>query len=1774
MDIFAPLPQIPPPMRKLIFTLFISIYSIFLPAFSQQNYFNGKSASLILGQLDSTSNVSASVVLDSIRTHEASGVAVSAKGMLAVSNHGSTTGRVMLWNQIPSSNGTPANIVIGKPNFSTTNSQGGQIGNHRIRNGSDVCFSPDGSKMIVADENNHRVLIWNKIPTSNGAPADVVVGQPDFTSNSFGTGNRQLNRPNRVLVSADGRLLIVDQANNRVLVFNQIPQTNFDSADVVIGQANFISGSPGTGANRLNTPTGISISPAGRLYISEAGGTSNANYPQFNNRILIFDSIPQINNQSARSVLGNSSLNGPALYADNPNTLSRETSSSLFNTPRGIDFSYTGKMAIADERSHRALIYQQTPITNQAAAQVVLGLPALNTSVPSTGFFSSTPGTPSGSNMASPYDLTFDPYERLLVAGSGSSAQGFMNRLMVFGNLPSSSADIGTRIQAINDSLCDSGTSQFLVKIFNNGPSASGRISATAGMPPFFTLNRHLTIGGGTYNTISGQLVIDSLGVGDTVSLFLEGTLRSGSRIPDTLYTYAGINGLSHTDPNMNNNGDLARFKLNPLFPRAIDTIIGVRQLCQGQNTILYVNRELFPTQYRWTVINGTFSVIPNGVGDSIRITGSSDSVVIVSVTKVDPACSRTLPSIVLRLTPLPSTGAIQLPQGICAGIPGVFRATGVSNASHYRWTLNGQLVSQGPSDSLSLAISQSPSTLVVRPFNQACSRDSMSRNITFSPRAVGGSITGSDTVCFNSSNQFRLTGARNTTQSVWTVSGAVASGADSSRTITASNTDFSVRVLLFNGNCPGDTLNRTIRAVGSFPASISISSQSSFCSANPVLVTATTANGGSSRSINWFRNGSLLPAPVSPDSLILSNAANRDTIRAVMTSSLSCASPNPATSNAVVLNIINSVVPSITITADSLNLCGNDSVTVSASVTGGGASPSLLWQSGTRTFTGSGPFRFAPSGTTDSLIVTMSSSAACANPATVVSNRLRFTANPRVTPSINLIPDQSTYCQGSQATVVAQTSNRGTGTIQWFKNGNPILPNPADTLRYIPNNNDNLSAVLTTTLRCATAAQITSSSLSLTVNQTVVPNISITADSTNLCGNDSITLRALISNGGSNPIINWQLAGQNLTGTGPIRFKANNSGDSVKAILISSEFCATPQTDTSNVLYFTHHPRTTLSASLQIPSNILCTGDSARFSVAGTGLGNSPIYSWVLNNVPLANSSASYIIPNPQTNDSLFVLIQSSDLCASPRYSRTATQSIQVVNQLSPSAVISASDTALCSGEQVLFTAATQNAGTNPIFNWYVNGSRAGGNSDSLLLSSPNTNDQISVVLQSSLRCVDNDSVSSNSITLQVNNTLNPSINIQTDNDTICAGNSILLTATVNDAGSNYDIVWYDNGQLIGNDSSLIYTPSANNLIRAVVRTNSICTSSDSVSSTASIISVYPSTTPTISIQTDTTGICEGAAVLLTSVFTESGSNPAYQWFINGQTAGNQASLQTSNISNGDQVSLIGVSNALCTLTDSAFSNVISFTVAAVDPPSAFILLSDSSVCPGSSAYAKVVVTASSSNQSFSWSVNQNSVGGNVDSILISNIQNETEISVQLSGSGVCPGSPVTLGPLSITLNPEPTSASIEEGSGFLYVSNPEPGVEYIWSKDGSLVPGGTNDTLYIDNTALPSVYNVLAINNDGCSATSEYNYSGASDGYCNFAAYPNPFSSFLTIESDIRVAERAMIYDQNGLLLKEYIITQCPLQLETSWLAPGMYTLKIIHSQGHSSFKVVKIK
>ncbi|MHB8188876.1 MAG: NHL repeat-containing protein [Ferrimicrobium sp.] len=145
----------------------------------------------------------------------------------------------------------------------------------------------DGVSLVVADTGNHRVLIWNEVPTSDHSPADVVLGQPDFLSEGPSKGGPAwgLNLPTGVLVD-EGRLVVADAWNHRVLVWEQVPSSNYQAPTYALGQSDLESCLVNAGGacspTSLNWPFGIGFGGS-RFWVADTG----------NHRVLGWEALPE-----------------------------------------------------------------------------------------------------------------------------------------------------------------------------------------------------------------------------------------------------------------------------------------------------------------------------------------------------------------------------------------------------------------------------------------------------------------------------------------------------------------------------------------------------------------------------------------------------------------------------------------------------------------------------------------------------------------------------------------------------------------------------------------------------------------------------------------------------------------------------------------------------------------------------------------------------------------------------------------------------------------------------------------------------------------------------------------------------------------------------------------------------------------------------------------------------------------------------------------------------------------------------------------------------------------------------------------------------------------------------------------------------------------------------------------------------------------------------------------------------------------------------------------
>ncbi|CQD23009.1 NHL repeat-containing protein [Mycobacterium lentiflavum] len=225
----------------------------------------------------------------------------------------------------------------------------------------------DQRYLVVADSGNHRVLIWHGLPARDEQPADVVLGQPDGTTEGRAAGGHGpengMNLPTGVLVH-HGRLIVADAWHHRVLVWNRVPETSWTAPDLVLGQ-----------------PTNTAVEP-------NAGGQCSASSLYWPFGVAMIGSVFWVADTGNRRVLGwTGGLPDPGQPADivlgQPDATSREENRGKQVGPASFRWphSISGRddlLLIADAGNHRVLGWSPPPSCDRPADRL-LGQPDFTT---------------------------------------------------------------------------------------------------------------------------------------------------------------------------------------------------------------------------------------------------------------------------------------------------------------------------------------------------------------------------------------------------------------------------------------------------------------------------------------------------------------------------------------------------------------------------------------------------------------------------------------------------------------------------------------------------------------------------------------------------------------------------------------------------------------------------------------------------------------------------------------------------------------------------------------------------------------------------------------------------------------------------------------------------------------------------------------------------------------------------------------------------------------------------------------------------------------------------------------------------------------------------------------------------------------------------------------------------------------------------------------------------------------------------------------------------
>ncbi|MFV5695064.1 PKD-like domain-containing protein [Flavobacterium sp. LB3P122] len=280
-------------------------------------------------------------------------------------------------------------------------------------------------------------------------------------------------------------------------------------------------------------------------------------------------------------------------------------------------------------------------------------------------------------------------------------------------------------------------------------------------------------------------------------------------------------------------------------------------------------------------------------------------------------------------------------------------------------------------------------------------------------------------------------------------------------------------------------------------------------------------------------------------------------------------------------------------------------------------------------------------------------------------------------------------------------------------------------------------------------------------------------------------------------------------------------------------------------------------------PTNA-CAGSAASVVITGTGFSgatsatfNGAIATYTVD----SDTQITALLPAAATTG--FITVKTSS-----GVTIVSSGTFTVTSTVTPSVLIAASPISpICSGTSVTFTASPANGGSTPTYQWYVGGIAVGTNSPTLTTNTLSNGNQIKVEMTSNATCPVPATVTSNIITMTVNNTVLPSVLISGNPlSPICVGTSVTFTAGVpNNGGLNPTYQWQINTIDVAGANGTTFTSSSlanGDIVRVKLTSNAACAAPNPVNSNEITMIVNPNATISLTSGNNNQTICISTAI------------------------------------------------------------------------------------------------------------------------------------------------------------------------------------------------------------------------------------------------------------------------------------------------------------------------
>ena len=516
------------------------------------------------------------------------------------------------------------------------------------------------------------------------------------------------------------------------------------------------------------------------------------------------------------------------------------------------------------------------------------------------------------------------------------------------------------------------------------------------------------------------------------------------------------------------------------------------------------------------------------------------------------------------------------------------------------------------------------------------------------------------------------------------------------------------------------------------------------------------------------------------------------------------------------------------------------------------------------------------------------------------------------------------------------------------------------------------------------------------------------------------------------------------------------------------------------------------VSVVIATVSTTVCAGEQVTFTSNASNAGSPPGFQWNVNGINASNANNATFIYTPVNGDCVTLKVTSNAACVTGNPA-TSNPVCMTVNQLHPVSLnITSTSIHTCASTPVTFNAFPTNPGNGPVYQWKVNGTNSGTNSQ-VFTYTPVNGDCITCELTSDISCPTGNPALSNTICMIVDQLLPVSIIASTPQTTVCAGTSVTFTANPTHGGLLPGYQWKVNAINVpgSTNSSFTYVPLNGDIITCELTSSDNCVTGNPALSPPVTMTVTPNPAMTVSITPSANPFCPGSQVTFLAVPNHGGLFPVYLWKVNGGIAGTNSSSFTYTPLNGDVVTCELTSSDNCVTGNPATSAPVTMIASSVLAVAVSIAASSNPFCAGS----QVTFTATPDHgglvPGYQWKVNGSNAGTNSPSFTFSPA-NGDQVSCILNSSASCiTGNPALSNIITMTVKTNlPAGVSISTptnpfcpGTAVTFTANPTNGggsPSYQWKLNG--VNAGTNSTTFTCNPAVGDSIRCMITSNLNC--------------------------------------------------------------------------------------------